>query len=74
MWQAHNYFRPGPSDYSSTPIDSDDDGIAREHDLLYESAKTLDDIHRAVSRAIRDFWNEASFYLVSIHNLFLNEH
>lgn len=54
MWTPHNYFGPGESDYSTEPVDADD-GIAREHDLLYEQAKTPFDIHVADAKAVLDF-------------------
>jgi hypothetical protein len=58
MWQSHNYFGPGASDYSTTPIESDD-GIARQHNLLYESARSFDDIHEADAKAIKEFGEDA---------------
>lgn len=54
----HNYFGPGKSNYTTQPVDSDD-AIAREHDLLYEEATSLNDIQTADAKAIKDFTIDA---------------
>jgi hypothetical protein len=54
MWTSHNFFGPGKSDYTQRPIDNDD-RIEMKHDLLYEKAKSFNDIHKADSMAIREF-------------------
>lgn len=54
MWTRHNFFGPGPSDYTQRPIDADD-RIAMEHDLLYERARSFDDIHVSDAKAIKQF-------------------
>lgn len=57
MWSRHNYFGPGTSDYTTTPVDVDDE-IAKEHDLLYERAISFRDIQQADVKAIGKFTDD----------------
>lgn len=45
----NNYFGPGRSDYRVVPVDADN-CIAREHDLLYESPQTYEDVRTQIKK------------------------
>lgn len=54
VFPGHKYLGPGNKLNVGAPVDTDD-LIAKHHDLAYETACTIDDVHIADKNAIFEF-------------------